>query len=148
MKAGLWGRSWTLVHPTNRRVTFPSLAGQRGVARETLAELRAARPVQLFVTDFSRIELNHSMLAFDYRASVVRTWSGAALRGRGAPLPRVPPVRLAAVLAGGGAPAHGPGPWSRQAVPSRRATSGSRSHESTVVHTPIPRSRPETSPVE
>jgi hypothetical protein len=34
-----------------------------------VAELRAGRPVQLFVTDFPRIELNHSVLAFDYRAS-------------------------------------------------------------------------------
>jgi hypothetical protein len=51
-------------------MTFPSLPGQQElVARETVAELRAGRPVQLFVTDFPRIELNHSVLAFDYRAS-------------------------------------------------------------------------------
>jgi len=70
VKAGLRGRLWTLVHPTNWRMTFPSLPGQQErVARETVAELRAGRPVQLFLTDFPRIEMNHSVLAFDYRAS-------------------------------------------------------------------------------
>ena len=70
VKAGLRGRLWTLVHPTNWRMTFPSLPGQQErVARETMTELRAGRPVQLFVTDFPRIELNHSVLAFDYQAS-------------------------------------------------------------------------------
>jgi len=70
VKAGLRGRFWTLVHPTNWRMTFPSLPGQQErVARETVAELLAGRPVQLFVTDFPRIELNHSVLAFDYRTS-------------------------------------------------------------------------------
>jgi len=70
VKAGLRGRLWTLVHPTNWLMTFPSLPGQQErVARETMAELRAGRPVQLFLTDFPRIEMNHSVLAFDYRAS-------------------------------------------------------------------------------
>jgi hypothetical protein len=70
VKAGLRGRFWTLVHPTNWRMTFPSLPGQQErVARETVAELRAGRPVQLFVTDFPRIEVNHSVLVFDYRTS-------------------------------------------------------------------------------
>jgi hypothetical protein len=70
VKAGLRGRLWTLVHPTNWRMTFPSLPGQQErVARETMIELRAGRPVQLFLTDFPRIEMNHSVLAFDYRAS-------------------------------------------------------------------------------
>jgi len=36
------------------------------VARETMAETRAGRPVQLFLTDFPRIVVNHSVLAFDY----------------------------------------------------------------------------------
>ena len=50
-------------------MTFPSLPGQQErVAHETVAELRAGRPVQLFVTDFPRIKFNHSVLAFDYRA--------------------------------------------------------------------------------
>ncbi len=39
------------------------------MARETVAELQAGRPVQLFVTDFPRIKFNHSVLAFDYRAA-------------------------------------------------------------------------------
>ena len=69
VKAGLPERFWTLVHWTNWRMTFPSLPGQQErVARETMAEIRAGRPVQLFITDFPRIEVNHSVLAFDYRA--------------------------------------------------------------------------------
>jgi hypothetical protein len=69
VKDGLRGRLWTLVHWTNWRMTFPSLPGQQErVARETMAELRAGRPVQLFVTDFPRIQFNHSVLVFDYRA--------------------------------------------------------------------------------
>jgi hypothetical protein len=68
VKEGLRGRFWTLVLWTNWRMTFPSLPGQQErVARETMAELRAGRPVQLFVTDFPRIKFNHSVLAFDYR---------------------------------------------------------------------------------
>ncbi len=62
VKAGLRGRLWTLVHPTNWRM-------EERVARETMTELRAGRAVQLFLTDFPRIEMNHSVLAFDYRAS-------------------------------------------------------------------------------
>jgi len=70
VKAGLRGRFWTLVHPTNWRMTFPSLPGQQErMARETMTELRAGRAVQLFLTDFPRIEMNHSVLAFDYRTS-------------------------------------------------------------------------------
>ena len=70
VKDGLRGRFWPLVHWTSWRMTFPSLPGQQErVARETMAELRAGRPVQLFVTDFPRIKLNHSVLAFDYRAA-------------------------------------------------------------------------------
>ncbi|MEX2222365.1 MAG: hypothetical protein WEG40_11270 [Candidatus Rokuibacteriota bacterium] len=70
VKDGLRGRLRTLVHWTNWRMTFPSLPGQQErVARETMAELRAGRPVQLFVTDFPRIKCNHSVLVFDYRAS-------------------------------------------------------------------------------
>lgn len=69
VKAGLRGRFWTLVHWTNWRMTFPSLPGQQErVARETMAELRVGRPVQLFLTDFPWIKCNHSVLAFDYRA--------------------------------------------------------------------------------
>lgn len=38
------------------------------MARETMAEIRAGRPVQPFLTDFPRIVVNHSVLAFDYHA--------------------------------------------------------------------------------
>ncbi len=38
------------------------------MARETMAEIRAGRPVQLFLTDFPRILVNHSVSAFDYHA--------------------------------------------------------------------------------
>lgn len=102
-------------------MTFPSLPGlQERVARETIAELRAGRAVRLFVTDFPRITFNHSGLAFDYRVG------GGALVAR----------------------LYGPGPTRRQAPFSLRATSGSRSHASAEVHTPMPRRRPEISPVE
>jgi len=37
------------------------------VTRETMAEFRAGRPVQLFVTDVPRIRFDRSVLAFDYR---------------------------------------------------------------------------------
>ena len=74
VKAGLHGRFWTLVHWTNWRMTFPSLPGQQErVARETIAEIQAGRPVQLFITDFPRIAVNHSVLAFDYRATEPET---------------------------------------------------------------------------
>jgi hypothetical protein len=123
VKAGLPERFWTLVHWTNWRMTFPSLPGQQErVARETMAEIRAGRPVQLFITDFPRIEVNHSVLAFDYHATAPERLrrlrsqrSGGARRhplrparralpprsapGRDRPLlPRLPPVLLADLL--------------------------------------------------
>ncbi len=65
VKAGLGGRFWTLVHWTNWRVTFPFPRWQQErVARETLMELRAGRPVQLLVTNFPTWELNHSVVAY------------------------------------------------------------------------------------
>ena len=45
--------AWRAPLPAARRVRIPGYAS----------------PVQLFVTDFPRIELNHSVLAFDDRAS-------------------------------------------------------------------------------
>ena len=42
-------------------------AQQERVARETLAELAAGRPVQFLVTNFPTWELNHTVLAYDYR---------------------------------------------------------------------------------
>ena len=39
------------------------------VAAEIIAGLQAGRPAQLLITDFPRIRCNHSVLAFDFRAS-------------------------------------------------------------------------------
>ena len=69
VKAGLGGRFWTWIHWTNSRVAAPVTRGQQErVFRETLAELRAGRPVQWLVTNFPTPELNHTVLAYDYRA--------------------------------------------------------------------------------
>ena len=70
VKAGLPRRFWTLVHWTNWRIIFPlPRAQQERVAAEIIAELQAGRPVQLLITDFPRIRVNHSVLAFDFRAN-------------------------------------------------------------------------------
>ena len=67
VKAGLRGRLWTLVHWSNWRMVFPHPHGQQErVAAEAVSELQAGRPVQLFITDFPWIKLNHSVLAYDY----------------------------------------------------------------------------------
>src|SRR5262245_48033430 len=68
VKAGLGGAFWTWVHWTNWRVVFPMPGAQQEmVARETLAELRAGRAVQFLVTNLPRWELNHTVVAFEYR---------------------------------------------------------------------------------
>src|SRR5262249_42569320 len=66
---GMTGRFWTLVHWTNWRVVFPFPAWQQErVASQVVAELQAGRSVQLLVTNFpSRWELNHTVVAYDYR---------------------------------------------------------------------------------
>lgn len=70
VKAGLPRRLWTLLHWTNWRMVFPyPRAQQERVAAEIVAELQAGRPVQLLITDFPRICLNHSVLVFDFRVS-------------------------------------------------------------------------------
>lgn len=67
VKAGLHGRFWTLVHWSNWRMVFPHPRGQQErVAAEAVSELQAGRPVQLLISDFPRIKLNHSVLAYDY----------------------------------------------------------------------------------
>ena len=69
VKEGLGGRFWTLVHWTNWRVTFPVTRGQQAaVAREVMEELDAGRLVQLLVTNWPKPELNHTVVAFAYRA--------------------------------------------------------------------------------
>jgi hypothetical protein len=68
VKAGLPRRLWTILHWTNWRMVFPlPRSQQERVAAETVAEIRAGRPAQLLITDFPRIRLNHSVLAFDLR---------------------------------------------------------------------------------
>src|SRR5206468_9838010 len=68
VKAGLGSPFWTWVHWTNWRVVFPFPgAHQERVAREALVELHAGRLVQLLVTNFPTWELNHTVLAYDYR---------------------------------------------------------------------------------
>ena len=70
VKAGLGSAFWTWVHWTNWRVVFPMPgAQQERVARETLAELAAGRPVQFLVTNFPTWELNHTVLVYDYRVA-------------------------------------------------------------------------------
>jgi hypothetical protein len=68
VKAGLEGRFWTWIHWTNFRVIHPVTRGQQeGVARESIGELQAGRPVQWLVTNLPIFELNHTVLAYAYR---------------------------------------------------------------------------------
>jgi hypothetical protein len=68
VKAGLGSPVWSWLHWTNWRVAFPMPAAQQErVARETLVELLAGRPVQFLVTNFPTWELNHTVLVYDYR---------------------------------------------------------------------------------
>ena len=68
VKAGLHGRLWSFVHWTNWRVVFPFPGWhQERVASQTMAELQAGRLVQLLVTNFPQWELNHTVVAYDYR---------------------------------------------------------------------------------
>lgn len=70
VKAGLGGRLLSWLHWTNWRVVFPMLRGQQeGVARETVAELQAGRPVQWLVTNLPVVELNHTVIVYAYRVS-------------------------------------------------------------------------------
>jgi hypothetical protein len=68
VKDGLGGQFWTMVHWTNWRVVFPMPDWQQErVVRESLAELQEGRPVQFLVTNFPTVELNHSVVAYQYR---------------------------------------------------------------------------------
>jgi hypothetical protein len=69
VKAGLTGRIASWLHWTNWRVVYPMpRAQQEAVARETLAELQAGRPVQWLITNLPTIDLNHTVVAYGYRA--------------------------------------------------------------------------------
>lgn len=71
IKEGLGGRFWTLVHWTNWRVTFPVTRGQQTrVAEEIVRELEAGRLVQLLVTNWPKPELNHTVVAYAFHATV------------------------------------------------------------------------------
>jgi hypothetical protein len=77
---GVRRAAWRAPLPAARRVVIPGhpslhafSAAEEAAVKAGLqgrfAVRRAGRPVQLCVTDFSRIELNPSVLAFDYRTS-------------------------------------------------------------------------------
>jgi hypothetical protein len=67
VKAGLPWRIWSLVRFSNWRLIYPHPRPQQArVAAEIVRELQAGRPAQLFITDFPRLGLNHSVLAFAY----------------------------------------------------------------------------------
>src|SRR4029077_18066646 len=67
---GLGGRFWTFVHWTNWRVVFPLPGGhQAHVFEEIRGELAAGRIVQLLVTNWPVLELNHTVVAFASRAN-------------------------------------------------------------------------------
>lgn len=68
VKAGLNGRWWTWVHWTNWRVGFPvTRGGQEQVAQEIVAELGEGRLVQLLITNWPKIELNHTVVVYAYQ---------------------------------------------------------------------------------
>jgi hypothetical protein len=70
VKAALGSRFWTWVHWTNWRVTWPvSPRHQENVAREILEELARGQLVQLLVTNWPKPELNHTVVAYEYRAA-------------------------------------------------------------------------------
>jgi hypothetical protein len=68
VKIALGGRFWTWVHWTNWRVVFPMTAEhQADVAREIMNEIAAGRLVQLLVTNWPKPELNHTLVAYEFR---------------------------------------------------------------------------------
>lgn len=70
VKDGLGRRFWTLVHPTTWRIVYPARrSAQFRLVVATVKDLRSGRPVQLLLSDFPRLRLNHSVLAYDYRIS-------------------------------------------------------------------------------
>lgn len=69
VKAGLTGRILSWLHWTNWRVVYPMPGFQQeGVARETVAELQAGRPVQWLITNLPTIDLNHTVVVYGYRS--------------------------------------------------------------------------------
>jgi hypothetical protein len=73
VKEGMGGRFWTLVHPTIWRTAFPiTRRHQAGVFDEIERELAAGRLVQLLVTNWPILELNHTVVAFASRVNGAR----------------------------------------------------------------------------
>jgi hypothetical protein len=70
VKAGLGGPFWTWVHWTNWRVTYERLpeGHQAAVLQQIRDELAAGHLVQLLVTNWPKPELNHTVVAYAYRA--------------------------------------------------------------------------------
>jgi hypothetical protein len=70
VKAGfsrLSRRFWSMVRFSNWRIMYPHpWMHQARVAAEIVSELQDGKPVQLFISDFPRIGLNHSVLAYAY----------------------------------------------------------------------------------
>ena len=68
VKEGMGGRFWTLVHWTNWRVALPlTRRHQAGVLDEVERELAAGRLVQLLITNWPILELNHTVVVFASR---------------------------------------------------------------------------------
>jgi hypothetical protein len=68
VKEGLGERYGTLFHWTNWRIGLPVTGGhQAGIAREIVDELRAGRLAQLLITNWPKPELNHTVVAYQYR---------------------------------------------------------------------------------
>jgi len=68
VKEGMGGRFWTLLHWTNWRTAFPlTRRHQAGVLEEIGRELAAGRLVQLLVTNWPILELNHTVVVFASR---------------------------------------------------------------------------------
>jgi hypothetical protein len=70
VKETLGGRFWTWMHWTNWRVTMRvSGEHQERVAEEIVDGIDAGRLVQLLVTNWPAPELNHTVVAYAYRAT-------------------------------------------------------------------------------
>ena len=73
VKEGMGGRFWTLVHWTNWRTLFPMpRRHQASVLEEIQRELTAGRLVQLLVTNWPILELNHTVVVFAARGDGTR----------------------------------------------------------------------------
>ena len=73
VKEGMGGRFWTFLHWTNWRTLFPMSRGhQAGVLDEIQRELAVGRLVQLLITNWPILELNHTVVVFASRVHGAR----------------------------------------------------------------------------